>query len=135
MASPKKHTAKSRSEKADAYETEKFAHYEKSLRDQHNTLVETEALEDYQRIIQQSTLDYALRKQETLQEYLYRIEIHVEINAQKNIKSHISAPKGCWYTHKSPLGCFMCDDMNMIHYLLNLLRSLAKHQPSLVLRP
>ncbi len=107
---------------------------QKFLRDQYNESEKYDALEDYQRIIQQSNLDYGIRKQENLENYLTRLEIHVNFNAKKNIKTHIQAPKGCWYTHKSPLGCFMCDDMNMIHYMLNLLKTIAKHQPDYVPR-
>ncbi len=102
---------------------------QKQLRDQYNETSKYDALEDYQRIIQQSNLDYAIRKQENLENYITRLEIHVNFNATKNIKTHIQAPKGCWYTHKSPLGCFMCDDMNMIHYMLNLIKTIAKYQP------
>ncbi len=108
---------------------------QKQLRDQYNETEKYDALEDYQRIIQQSNLDYAIRKSENLENYLARLQIHVDFNAKKNIKTHIQAPKGCWYTHKSPLGCFMCDDQNMIHYMLNLLKTLAKHQPDYIPRP
>ncbi len=107
---------------------------QKHLRDQYNNIEKYDAMEDYQRIIQQSTLDYAIRKSENLENYISRLQIHIEFNAKKNIKTHIQAPKGCWYTHKSPLGCFMCDDLNMIHYLLNLLKTLAKYQPDYVPR-
>ncbi len=107
---------------------------QKQMRDQYNETEKYDAMEDYQRIIQQSNLDYAIRKSETLENYLARLQIHVDFNAKKNIKTHIQAPKGCWYTHKSPLGCFMCDDMNMIHYMLNLLKTLAKYQPDYIPR-
>ncbi len=107
---------------------------QKFLRDQYNTIEKYDAMEDYQRIVKQSNLDYAIRVSENLENYLPRLQIHVEFNAKKNIKSHIQAPKGCWYTHKSPLGCFMCDDMNMIFYMLNLLKTLAKHQPEYIPR-
>ncbi len=107
---------------------------QKYLRDQYNEVEKYDAMEDYQRIIQQSNLDYAIRKQENLENYIARLQIHVEFNAKKNIKTHIQAPKGCWYTHKSPLGCFMCDDMNMIHYMLNLIKTIAKHQPTYIPR-
>ncbi len=108
---------------------------QKYLRDQYNESEKYDAMEDYQRIIQQSNLDYAIRKQENLENYIERLQIHVDFNAKKNIKTHIQAPKGCWYTHKSPLGCFMCDDMNMIHYMLNLLKTMSKYQPDYIPRP
>ncbi len=107
---------------------------QKFLRDQYNETAKYDAMEDYQRIIQQSNLDYAIRKEENLENYITRLEIHVKFNATKNIKTHIQAPKGCWYTHKSPLGCFMCDDMNMISYMLNLLKTMAKYQPEYIPR-
>ncbi len=107
---------------------------QKYLRDQYNEVEKYDAMEDYQRIIQQSTADYAIRKHEKLEDYITRLSIHVEYNAKKNIKTHIQAPKGCWYTHKSPLGCFMCDDMNMIHYMLNLLKTISKFQPEYIPR-
>ncbi len=107
---------------------------QKYLRDQYNEVEKYDAMEDYQRIIQQSTADYAIRKQEKIIDYIQRLQIHVEFNAKKNIKTHIQAPKGCWYTHKSPLGCFMCDDMNMIHYMLNLIKTMAKYQPEYIPR-
>ncbi len=107
---------------------------QKQLRDQYNETTKYDALEDYQRVIQQSNLDYAIRQSETLENYLARLEIHVDFNYKKNVKTHIQAPKGCWYTHKSPLGCFMCDDQNMIHYMLNLLKTISKYQPDYIPR-
>lgn len=109
--------------------------YAQGLRDQYNTVAQYDALEDYQRIIHQAQMPYAVRTGETLQDYIPRLEAQIQFNANRNHKTHVDAPKGCWYTHKSPLGCFMCDDRNMTFYTLNLIKTLAKHTPLFIPRP
>lgn len=104
----------------------KMERYQKGLRDQYNTTVEYEALEDYQQIIKQGNANYMIREKETLQDYLIRLETHIEYLAKINYKTHIDAPRGCWYTHKRP-ECFMCNDRNMHFYLLNLVKTLSKY--------
>ncbi len=108
--------------------------YNKGLRDQYNTLQEYEAMEDYQRIIKQGNSNYMIREKEQLKDYLIRLETHIEYLAKINYKTHIDAPRGCWYTHKRP-ECFMCNDRNMHFYLLNLMKTLSKYIGDYTPRP
>ncbi len=84
----------------------------------------------YQKIIH-SESDYAPQQHMEIQEYIYIIKAQRKIRYTKNYNTHIDTPKGCWYTHKRPDGCFMCDDMQMITVLCQALEFLAKKYPKL----
>ncbi len=103
--------------------------------DQYSTDESSLDLGKYQNIVKDNTIDYSVRKREKLIDWLQRIEIYVKLGADLNAKSHITPPKGAWYTHRSPMGCFMCKDQDMIHYLLNVIRLLTHNHPDYIAIP
>ncbi len=108
--------------------------YFKGLRDQYNTSEKFDAMADHKRLVYSTeSLTYAIRPMEKLTDYVQRLSLHIEIMQNTNTTIHIEAPKGCWYTHKSPT-CFMCSDRNCYTYLLNLLKTLAELHPTTIVR-
>ncbi len=108
--------------------------YFNSLRDQYNTSEKYDAMADHKRIVYSTqSLTYAIRPMETISDYVNRLSLHIEIMQNTNTSIHVEAPKGCWYTHKSPT-CFMCADRNCYTYLLNLLKTIAEIHPTTVPR-
>ncbi len=103
-----------------------------STRDKYNT---TEIPEDenlYKRILN-ADLKIAPKSGQTLENYLIELKVHIENSARKNIQIHIT--KGVrgrpWYTHLRGDGCFMCEDMNMIHTLYSTLQLIQEINPKL----
>ncbi len=119
-------------------EMEKLERQQRELRDRYNTLEAAQQEEDFKNVINTTnTLDYAIRKGETLEQYLTRLNIYRDLAHKKNWKIHvvIGAHGKPWYTHKSANGCFMCEDTNLISYMYNLLLAIAAKHPKLVLTP
>lgn len=119
-------------------EMERLERQQNNLRDQWNTESKNQDENEYKRVINAtSTLNYALRKNETLEQFIIRLNEHVEIANKTNWRVHvIIGSKGKpWYTHKNPNGCFMCNDTNMINYMLNLFKALAIMHPKSILIP
>ncbi len=56
-------------------------------------------------------------KGETWSHYSDRVSIYAKIQADKNRLTHIDGPRKSWYTHRSSMGCFMCEDTNLIAVL------------------
>lgn len=46
---------------------------------------------------------------ETLATYTQRLVQSIEEQTQISTNAHINGPKGPWYTHKTPSGCFICN--------------------------
>ncbi len=101
----------------------------KELNDRHNTLEKPIDLTKTENVTKFS-LEYAPRSHETWEQYAKNLEIHVEYARNKNWKCHIDTPKGAWYTHRSPAGCFMCENINMIHFMLLVIKCMAKQYPN-----
>jgi len=100
------------------------------LKDQYNTLDENQDLGNTKSYIPTPSLAYSPIKDETLESYYAKLKIYRKINYEKNTKAHITPPKGAWYTHRSPLGCFMCEDQQMINVLLEVIRILSQRYPT-----
>ncbi len=83
----------------------------------------------YKRMLHDSTDKYKLQDGEKLSQFVTRVQLHIDIGFEKNERIHISAPKGAWYQHRNPAGCFCCEDQNMIAYLINILHILAIKYP------
>ncbi len=98
--------------------------------DQYNTSDPLD-ITQYKRMLHQNTAKYALQKGETLSQFTTRVQLHIDIGYEKNERIHISAPKGAWYQHRNPAGCFCCEDQNMIAYLINILHILAHQYPKI----
>ncbi len=85
-------------------------------------------INDYKTIVN-AGLSYAPERGERLSHYHDRLGIFIKLAAEKNRKTHIDGPRKAWYTHRSPMGCFMCEDMNMYHVLFRVLGLLVISYP------
>ncbi len=115
---------------------EKLERQQRELRDRYSTEQLSLNEAEFKQVINAtSTLDYAIRKGETLEQYVTRLEIYVKLAHKKNWKVHVLiGSKGKpWYQHSNSNGCFMCEDTNLIHYMLNIIRYTADKQPSMTL--
>ncbi len=108
----------------------KLAIARENLTDQYNSLDNPYQETDYKKILH-ADLQFTPKKDETILSYATRIKIDSNYNAKKNIQSHINGPKGAWYTHRNPGGCFMCEDTNLISVLVQALLILAENHPEL----
>jgi len=95
--------------------------------DQYNSLDNHEYT--YTETRNNSDLEYAPSKGQTLHSYAIEAEIYAKTGFKTNERSHINAPKGAWYTHKSPQGCFMCADQNLISVLIDVIKYLSTIYP------
>ncbi len=68
-------------------------------------------------------------KGETWQHYADRVSIYAKIQADKNRLTHIDGPRKAWYTHRSPMGCFMCEDTNLIAVMRRIIGLMAIQYP------
>ncbi len=104
---------------------------QQGMRDQYNTRTKTIDETEYTSpIIETNTMIHP-KKGETFISYYERICTVIDYAKAKNIKSHISPKNGAWFTHRSPMGCFMCEDMNLIIVLRNVIGLLvSKDQTS-----
>ncbi len=62
---------------------------------------------------------------EKLTHYADRLQIYCKIASDKNRLTHIDGPRKAWYTHRNPMGCFMCEDMNLIAVMRRVIGLLA----------
>ncbi len=83
---------------------------------------------DYKKVIN-STVEYSPNKGESWMEYAKRVMIYAHINAEKNRLTHIDGPRKAWYTHRNPMGCFMCQDTNLISMLVRVLGEMSAVSP------
>ncbi len=100
---------------------------EKGQWDRYNSVDEKVDQDDFRNMIN-SSLDYVPKQGQTWKEYASNAKIYSQINAKINIKTHIEA-KRQWYTHRSPLGCFMCNDTTLISVLVKTLTQMASVYP------
>ncbi len=105
--------------------------YQDTNRDKYNTIEEPEDENLYRNILN-ADLRIAPRTGQTGKDYLTELNIHIKNSAKKNITTHII--KGVrgrpWYTHLRGDGCFMCEDMNMIHTLYSTMRLIIDKYPN-----
>lgn len=101
----------------------------KNLKDQYNTLDENQDLGKSENYIPTPSLPYSPIENETLEAYFQKLKIYRKINYEINIKTHITPPKGAWWTHRQPSGCFMCADQQMINVMLEIIRILSLRYP------
>lgn len=114
-------------------EMEKLERQQKGLRDNYNEeRSEFNEHEYANKIRAGSMLKYGASKGEPLVKWLPRLQAHIDIQADKNISTHVkNNGRGCWFTHedKFGVGCFMCEDLQVIHYLTSMITYLAKQHP------
>jgi len=101
----------------------------RGLRDQYNTLDNPYDEHDIENILK-SDLAYAPKKGQTLKSYVDELLIYHKLASKKNIQTHINGPKGAWYTHRNPAGCFACEDMNLMSVDLQVLQLVAAKFPN-----
>ncbi len=63
--------------------------------------------------------------------YADRLQVYVKIAAEKNYKTHIDGPRKAWYTHRNPMGCFMCEDANLIAVMRRVVGYMATKYPDI----
>ncbi len=100
----------------------------KGMRDQYNSLDNPYDMHDVEKVTR-SDLEYAPNEGETLSSYYQRAKIYVKLTEKKNIQTHINGPKGAWYTHRNPSGCFACEDLNILNVLLRTLDIIQQKYP------
>jgi len=112
-------------------ELERLERQQKMLHDQYNTIDEITPRDEYTRIIKANLSKFHLLPSMSLVQIVDRLEFIVEQASSKNIRTHISCAGGAWYTHKDKrgYGCFMCEDLYLIKFLLSLVQYLAKIYP------
>ncbi len=76
-----------------------------------------------------SNVEYSPHKNETWSMYAERIKIYADLAAKKNRLTHIDGPRKAWYTHRSPMGCFMCEDINFIFMLKRVICEMSSQYP------
>ncbi len=75
--------------------------------DQYNT-TEPRIDEFDVRNIFQLSQKWAPKKGEKIIDYLPKLKIYTETAIEFSRKTHINGPKGAWYSHRNPMGCFAC---------------------------
>jgi len=104
--------------------------YYDSVRDRHNTLDPPEDKHAYRKIVN-AQLSLAPSSAESLETYLTRIQIYEQIAREKNWNTHVDNPYKTWHQHKNPMGCFMCQDTQFIHVLIQVLQVINEQYPKL----
>lgn len=111
-------------------EMEKLERQQKGLRDNYNQ--EIQEFDEHQYIRQlrvAQNQEYAYQSGESLERFLLKLEVHAETIMGNNIRLHMKGPKGPWYSHRRPDGCFMCKDVELIGYLMNIIRYFVQQNP------
>ncbi len=83
---------------------------------------------DYYKVVN-ANVTYAPHKGEDWKTYSTRLGIYAKINADKNRLAHIDGPRKAWYTHRNPMGCFMCEDTNLISLMCRVIAEMASLYP------
>jgi len=103
---------------------EQLERQQKGLHDQYNSLENKFEPEDYTKVLK-ADLEFAPKYGENILDYAKKLPIYRDTNAKKNIQTHINGPKGAWYTHRNPAGCFACEDTNLINILVDVIMILS----------
>ncbi len=107
---------------------------QKALRDNYNTLDEQSSEISYNI----TSTDPESRKphpKESLSTYVARVTFIQNHQRTVNTKTHITNGKKVWYTHRNPMGCFMCKDHELIAILVATLRHIALSYPKISFNP
>ncbi len=114
-------------EKLEKQQRELRLHQEQGEWDRYNT-VDVQVDRDNFETFLNSSLEFAPKKGAKWSDYTKEVQVYAKINAKKNIKTHIEC-KRQWYTHRSPLGCFMCEDTNLISILVHTIEIMSAQFP------
>ncbi len=110
-------------------EMRKLERQQNDLTSQYDTDEENLNLNDFQKLTN-SNIRYAPNEGETWKQYAIRLAIYCELSSEKSRKTHIDGPRKSWWTHRSAQGCFMCEDMNLIHMQLRTITAMANQYPN-----
>ncbi len=113
-------------------EMRKLELIQKGMFDQYNTLDKKVDVNDIKNVIN-SNLTFTPTSGQTLSSYVAQLAVYVKFNADANIRTHINGVKGAWWTHKNPMGCFACNDTNLIHVMKDLLTLISIKYPDIKL--
>ncbi len=75
---------------------------------------------------------YAPKEGQTWTSYVEQLAIFIKYAEEKNIATHINGVRRAWYTHRSSPSCFMCEDTDLHHVMLNAIRMMAKQYPKAI---
>ncbi len=106
---------------------DKIQRQQDGLLDRHNTNEDALDLNDVQKLLN-SGLRFTPKEDQSWQDYVSELVTHIKYADDKNTKTHVEG-KRQWYTHRSPLGCFMCEDIALRHVMLRVLQIMAKKYP------
>ncbi len=114
-------------------ELERLENEQRALRakqeDRYNTEDSQYEIEDFKNIVN-SSIEFAPKRGGKWKDYATEVKIYAKMNAKKNIDTHVNNPYKVWHTHKLPLGCFMCEDTNLISVLVRVINLMASKYPS-----
>ncbi len=114
------------------HELRKIELQKQGLLDKYNTLEEGVDLGRVEKI-PLSKHKCAPKEGQTFEDYAKELLTHVKYANDKNYQVHIeNMGRKSWWTHRSPSGCFMCEDVNLQNVMLNVIQSIAKQYPKSV---
>lgn len=96
--------------------------------DKYNTTDKMVDENDYKKVLN-ADLEFTPNKGETWESWFAKAEVYAKMGAKKNIKAHINGPKGAWWTHRNPQGCFPCEDTTLITTLINVMGIMVQQYP------
>ncbi len=100
---------------------------EQDLKDKYSTDAKLDP-HDYKRIVN-ARLKYTPKSGDTWKQYADTLGIYTNLAAEKNRLTHIDGPRKQWWTHRNPMGCFMCEDVNLISALHKVIQLMASQHP------
>ncbi len=101
----------------------------KGMLDKYNSVEAGVDLSDVEKVLNTS-LKFAPQKGDLWAKYVADLCMHVDYADDKNTKVHIeNNGRLSWWTHRSPSGCFMCEDVALRHVMLQVLQLMAKKYP------
>ncbi len=107
---------------------ERLEREQKNLKNQYETEQEQTDRNDVEHLLN-SSLKYTPQNHQTYETYYQELITHVKYADDKNRKAHIEG-KRAWYTHRSPLGCFMCEDIALRHVMLRVIQIMVEAHPN-----
>lgn len=84
---------------------------------------------DFYHTVVKSQLDESPEKGMTWSQYADKVKVYSKIHSTKNYNTHIDGPRKAWYTHRSPSGCFMCENINFINLMARVIGLMALQHP------
>ncbi len=111
---------------------ENLERQQRALKDRANSEQAQQDENDYQALLHTTNSDYMPKTGETMAHYAIRYETIADQHYQQNWRIHVEVgTKGhAWHTHRDPRGCFMCDDILLLHMTSKVFNHLAKLHPT-----